>query len=86
MTDLTKKNVGMGKWDNKRDNAFQKLKDAITQAPILVSPNWKKNFRGHFDASQTAVGSTLTQLDENGKDRVIDFYSKNFHQLKLTTL
>ena len=32
--------------------------------------------RCHIDASQTAVGGTLTQIDENGRDRVIAFYSK----------
>ena len=68
--------MGIGKWDNKCDNAFQKLKDAIIKAPIIVSCNWKKTFRGHVDASQTAVGGTLTQLDDNGKDLVIAFYSK----------
>ena len=76
LTDLTKKEKGIGHWDEICDEAFQKLKDAMIQAPILVAPDWRKAFRGHVDASQLAVGGTLTQLDENGKDRVIAFYSK----------
>ena len=52
------------------------LKDAITSAPILVGPDWEKTFRGHIDASTEAVGGTLTQLDNDGKDRVIAFFSK----------
>ena len=76
MTNLTKNGEGIHKWDIKRDEAFEFLKRAITSAPILVSPDWKKPFRGHIDASNTAVGETLTKLDEAGKDRVIAFYSK----------
>lgn len=30
-----------------------------------------------MEASQTAVGGTLTELDEHGRDRVIAFFSKN---------
>ena len=80
LTDLTKKDMGLHKWDKSCDEAFEKLKTAITEAPILVSPDWKKPFRGHVDASQTAIGGTLTQLDENGRDRVIAFYSKKLSE------
>jgi len=76
LTDLTKKDKGVHKWDEACDEAFGALKKFITEAPILVCPDWSKPFRGHVDASQTAVGGTLTQLDENGKDRVIAFFSK----------
>ena len=76
MTNLTKKDMGIEKWDEKCDEAFEKLKMFITNAPILVSPDWKKPFRCHIDASQIAVGGTLTQLDDNGKERVIAFFSK----------
>lgn len=76
LTDLTKKGYGVHKWDKKCDEAFEKLKKSITSAPILVAPDWTKPFRGHIDASQRAVGGTLTQLDKNGKDRVIAFFSK----------
>ena len=81
MTNLTKKDQGIEKWNEKCDKAFEKLKEAIKNAPILVSPDWSKHFRCHIDASQTAVGGTLTQLDENGRDRVIAIY---FKKLSLT--
>jgi hypothetical protein len=56
LTNLTKKNQSIGRWDDKCDQAFAKLKKAGTSAPILQSPNWKKPFKGHIDASQLAVG------------------------------
>ena len=63
LTNLTKKGVGILKCDFSCDDAFESLKEAISSAPILVSPDWKKPFRGHIDASNTAVSITLTQLD-----------------------
>ena len=76
MTNLTKKDQGIGKWNSKCDEAFEKLKEAITNAPVLVSPDWSKPFRCHISSSQTAFGGTLTQLDENGRDRDIALYSR----------
>jgi len=76
LTDLTKKGSGVHRWNEKCDESFQRLKDLITNAPILVAPDWNKPFRGHVDASNMAVGGTLTQLDGNGRDRVIAFFSK----------
>ena len=52
------------------------MKKSITKSPIPVAPDWKKPFRGHVDASQLAFGGTLSQLDDDGRDRVIAFYSK----------
>ena len=76
LTNLTKKGMGIRKWNKKCDESFQALKDKITSAPILIPPSWNKPFRGHIDASETAVGGTLTQLDNEGMDRVIAFFSR----------
>ena len=76
LTNLTKKSEGIQKRDVKCDEAFESLKKAITSAPIIVSPDWETPFRGHIYASSAAVGITLTQLDDSGKDRVIAFFSK----------
>ena len=76
MTNLTKKDQGIEKRNEKWDKAFENLKEGIKNAPILVSPDWSKPFRFHIDDSQNAAGGTLTQLDEYGRDRVIAFYSK----------
>lgn len=76
LTSLTRKGKGIEKWDTSCDEAFQKLKAAITTTPILIAPKWDKPFRCHVDASQKAVGGTLTQLDDNGGERVVAFFSK----------
>ncbi len=43
---------------------------------LSESPDWKKQFRGHIDASQLAVGGTLTQFYDEKRDRVIAYFSK----------
>ncbi len=40
-----------------------------------MSPDWKKLFCGHKNASNTLVEGTLTHLDEAGKYRVIVEFS-----------
>lgn len=74
LTNLTKKGVRLGKWGAEFDEALKHLKEVLTTAPILIAPTWKNNFRCHVDASQHAVGGTLTQLDEKGSDRVVDYF------------
>jgi hypothetical protein len=45
LTNLTKKNQSIGKWDDKSEQAFTELKKPVTSAPILRSPDWTKPFR-----------------------------------------
>ncbi len=73
LTDITKKSKGLEKW---RDHGFESLKKSVNFASILVSPDLQKTFRGHIDASQLAVGGILTEPDEDGRYRVIAYFSK----------
>jgi len=56
--------------------AFEQLKSALQVAPILRTPDWNKPFLVCCDASGEAMGSTLSQLDENGHDHPIHFASR----------
>lgn len=76
LTSLTKKGMGMDKWGDTCEAAFEDLKGALLTAPILIPPNWSKPFRCHVDASNKAIGGTLTQLDTEGGERVIAYYSR----------
>lgn len=55
---------------------FAALKKLLTSAPILVAPSWSKSFRCHTDASQDAFGGTLTQIDNEGRECVVVYFSK----------
>ena len=58
MTDLTKKDRDFT-WGTKEDAAFQKLKEALTSAPILQVFDEDKPHEVWVDASDYAVGATL---------------------------
>ena len=58
MTDLTKKDQDFT-WGTEEEAAFQKLKEALTSAPILQVFDKDKPHEVWVDASDYAVGATL---------------------------
>lgn len=74
--------MGIKKWNEACDLAFQDLKGALASAPILIPPDWSRPFLYHVNASQKAVGGTLTQLDNEKQDRGIAYYSHKISDTK----
>nr|GFD19144.1 reverse transcriptase domain-containing protein [Tanacetum cinerariifolium] len=50
--------------DTQDFTAFRTLKDKLTEAPILIAPNWDQAFELMCDASDYAVGAVLGQRIE----------------------
>jgi hypothetical protein len=63
-------------WTPERDDAFNNIKKSLTQAPILALPNHEKPFHVVCDASDFAIGCALLQYDDEGKERVISYQSR----------
>nr|GFB77327.1 hypothetical protein [Tanacetum cinerariifolium] len=59
--------------------AFRTLKDKLTEAPILIAPNWDQPFELMCDASDFAVGAVLGQRIEK-HFRPIHYASKTINQ------
>nr|KYP46337.1 Retrovirus-related Pol polyprotein from transposon 297 family [Cajanus cajan] len=59
LTDLTKKD-GFG-WNEQAQRAFEELKKKVTTVPILVLPNFEKEFELECDASGMGIGAILMQ-------------------------
>ncbi|GJT19994.1 reverse transcriptase domain-containing protein [Tanacetum coccineum] len=55
--------------------AFQTLKKKLTEAPILIAPNWDQPFEIMCDASDYAIGAVLGQIIEK-HFRTIHYASK----------
>lgn len=60
LTSVIKKDVAF-KWGPTQEDAFTKLKDSLTHAPVLVLPNFDKTFEIECYASGTGIGAVLTQ-------------------------
>ena len=50
-------------WGEAADLAFERLKRALTEVPILALPDFSKVFAVETDASGLAVGAILSQID-----------------------
>ncbi|KAF8749921.1 hypothetical protein RHS01_09702 [Rhizoctonia solani] len=66
------------KWDTKEQEAFQWLKDAITDAPVLCHTDPTKPYFLETDASGTALGSILSQHQEDGCLHPLGFLLESF--------
>jgi hypothetical protein len=74
---LTADNIAPEEFSNQSvKEAFQKLKDKLCSPPILCSPDLKKPFRMYTDASKDGYSCILAQVDKEGKEYVVAYYSK----------
>nr|GFD41733.1 reverse transcriptase domain-containing protein [Tanacetum cinerariifolium] len=78
MTHLLEKNSPFI-FSNECIQAFRTLKDKLTEAPILIAPNWDQPFELMCDASDYAVGAVLGQRIKK-HFRQIHYASKTMNQ------
>jgi len=75
--DLTRSDKAWN-WDTKEQDAFERLKTAVTTAPVLVSPQDSEPFRIEADSSDFTSGAVLSQqLPREEKWHPVAFYSKS---------
>jgi hypothetical protein len=77
LNELLKKENKDFRWTERQQEAFETLKEKLMNHPILEYPDYEKEFILITDASGKGLGAVLTQLDENGKERVIAYASKS---------
>ena len=46
-------------WTKKQQEAFEKLKKVLTEAPVLIQPESGKDFSVYSDASHVGLGCVL---------------------------
>jgi hypothetical protein len=73
--DLTKKGI-QWHWDDSEEHAFQLLKEIFTSYPVLRNPDPTKRYIVDTDASQFAVGATISQEYPDGR-HPIAYFSKS---------
>ncbi|CCO36090.1 Retrotransposable element Tf2 155 kDa protein type 2 [Rhizoctonia solani AG-1 IB] len=65
-------------WTEREQAAFKGLKKAITEAPVLAHANPDKAYFLETDALGAALGSVLSQRQEDGQLHPIGFLSESF--------
>lgn len=72
---LTKKNVRF-EWNAPHQEAFDCLKMALMEAPVLAHPQFDAPFIVEVDASEVAIGGILLQRDSDSEPRAVAYFSR----------
>jgi hypothetical protein len=70
----------MNNWGEKQEAAFELLKEKLITAPILIYPNFEREFILYTDASNIALGAILHQKGDDGKEHVIAYENKTLNE------
>lgn len=64
------------KWTIEAKQAFEEIKKALTQTPVLTSPNFDKDFIIFAFASEHTIAAIFLQKDDQGCEKPIAFFNK----------
>ena len=77
LTDLLRKEKPHKvKRESKHQQALDKIKHILTSKPVLVPADSDKHYVLQADASLYALGSVLSQVDDNGREHVVTYASR----------
>ena len=69
-------------WTVVEQDAYNCLKKRLSKVPVVQPPDWEKPFRVFVDASDIAIGSVLTQLEEPNWYRPVYYVSRKLSTAK----
>ena len=64
---MLKKNSEI-KWTNQARSSFQSIKEAIMTAPMLINPDFDKDFYIFSFASKDTIAAVLLQKNDEGQE------------------
>ena len=64
------------KWTAEAKNSFENIKIVLMEAPVLVSPNFTKEFLTFSFGSEDTLAVVLLQKNKDGLEQPIAFFSK----------
>jgi hypothetical protein len=87
LTNLLQKNKRF-EWSGKCQLAFESLKQLLMKPPVLLVPDYNKQFKLLVDACDIGTGAVLMQKGEDGLDHPLAYFSRklNKHQVNYSTI
>ncbi|KAK9681264.1 RNase H-like domain found in reverse transcriptase [Popillia japonica] len=67
-------------WNEEAKQCFTQIKEVLVSAPLLASPDYKKPFSIHCDASSVGLGCMLSQTNENGEEVTVAYASRTLSE------
>jgi hypothetical protein len=64
------------RWNDNTNKSFEDIKDAISQAPVLINPDFSQDFIIVSFSSQDTIAGVLMKKDADGYEHPVDFMSK----------
>jgi hypothetical protein len=75
ITNMLKKDTKI-RWNTESKQSFEQVKHALTQALVLISPDYTKDFYLFYFASEHTITTVLLQKNSEGYEQPIAFFSK----------
>ncbi|KAF1318425.1 Pol protein, partial [Globisporangium splendens] len=82
LTSLLKKE-NEWEWSEEHQAAFAEVKKSLREAPVLALAGHEKPFHVVCDASDYATGCALMQHDDEGKERVVSYQSRQLRPAEM---
>ena len=79
---MLKKDSGVN-WTTEARASFTHIKKVISEAPMLASPDYLKDFLIFSFASEHTIATVLLQKNEEGFEKPIEFFSKSLRDAEL---
>ena len=71
------------KWSNQAKQSFEAIKQALIEAPVLIGPDYTKDFAIFSFALEDTIAVVLLQKNSDGLEQPISFFSKTLRDLEL---
>ena len=71
------------RWEQEQENAFIKIKEILTNPPVLMLPDFTKTFYLCTDASEKAISAILCQKGGNGTFHATNYSCRNLFKIEV---
>src|SRR5256885_14286981 len=70
------------KWGEEQEKSYELMKKALTEIPVLIHPNFEKDFILSTNASGYALEAVLEQEGDDGKLHPVGYASKTLTKIE----